>query len=85
MRNFEEMTDSEVEQALAEMSIKYDESPASISDEEVFSDESLLEIATMVHYLERSGVVLEAQSVYSEMYKSAVNELVRRLGELPYI
>lgn len=85
MRNFEEMTDSEVEQALAEMSIKYDESPASISDEEVFSDESLLEIATMVHYLERSGVVPEAQSVYSEMYKSAVNELVRRLGELPYI
>ena len=85
MRNFEEMTDSEVEQALAEMSIKYDESPASISDEEVFSDESLLEIATMVHYLERSGIVPEAQEVYSELYKSAVNELVNRLGELPYI
>jgi hypothetical protein len=85
MRNFEEMTDSEVEQALAEMSIKYDESPASISDEEVFSDESLLEITTMVHYLERSGIVPEAQEVYSELYKSAVNELVNRLGELPYI
>jgi hypothetical protein len=85
MRNFEEMTDLEVEQALAEMSIKYDESPASISDEEVFSDESLLEIATMVHYLERSGIVPEAQAVYSELYKSAVNELVNRLGELPYI
>jgi hypothetical protein len=85
MRNFEEMTDSEVEQALAEMSIKYDESPASISDEKVFSDESLLEIVTIVHYLERSGIVPEAQSVYSELYKSAVNELVSRLGELPYI
>jgi hypothetical protein len=85
MRNLEEMTNSEVEQALAEMSIKFDESPASISDEEVFSDESLLEIATMVHYLQRSGTVPEAEAVYSELYKSAVNELVRRLGELPYI
>lgn len=85
MRNFEEMTDAEVEQALAEVSMTYDSSPSSISDEEIFSDESLLEIAVMVHYLQRSGAVPEAEEVYSELYKSAINELVNRLGELPYI
>lgn len=84
MRNFEEMTDSEVEQALADMSTKFDESPASISDEEVFSDESLIELITMTHYLRRSGVLPYAESVYSELYKTALNELTTRLGELTY-
>jgi hypothetical protein len=85
MKNFEEMEDSEVEQALAEFDIKYNESPASISDEEVFSDESLIEVMTLVHYLQQSGIVPEAEAVYSELYKSATNELVNRLGTLPYI
>lgn len=85
MRNFEEMEDSEVEQALAEFDIKYNESPASISDEEVFSDDSLIEVMTLVHYLQQSGIVPDAEAVYSELYKTATNELVNRLGTLPYI
>jgi hypothetical protein len=84
MRNFEELTDSEVEQALADLSRKFYESPESISDEEKFSDESLLEIITIVHYLRRSGIVPNAEAVYSELYKTALNELTSRLGELPY-
>lgn len=85
MRNLQEMTDSEVEQALAEFDIKYTDSPDSISDEEAFSDESLIEITLMVHYLRESGTVPNSEAIYSELYKSAINELVSRLGELPRI
>lgn len=83
--NIEEMEDSEIERLLAEADLKIAENPKSLVDEDIFPDDSLIKLISMVHYLETSGIVVDAESVYSAMYKPMVTELVRRLGDLPYI
>lgn len=85
MKNIEEYEDSEIEALLAEVDLKLSEKPESVKDESQFSDEDLVDLVTMIHYLTEAGVVEQAESLYSKMYKLMLIELQSRLGELPYI
>jgi hypothetical protein len=84
-KKIEEMEDSEVEREVSLASIRYSENPSGIVDEQIFSDDELIDLITMIHYLVEAKISSSADSVYSELYKASINEIRRRLGDLPYI
>jgi hypothetical protein len=84
-KNIEELEDSEIEAVLAGYDRQLGEEPELISDEKAFTSETLLNIVTMVHYLHRSGIVVDAESVYSKLYKEVLTEITTRVGVLTYI
>ena len=84
-KKIEEMEDSEVEREVSLASIRYSENPSGIVDEQIFSDDELIDLITMIHYLVEAKISPSADSVYSELYKASINEIRRRLGDLPYI
>lgn len=84
-KNIYELEDNEVEPAVSRFSLLLEENPESISDESKFSDADLINVATLIHYLERSEILPNAQEVYSPLYKSVLMELSRRMGNLPYL
>jgi hypothetical protein len=84
MKKIEEMEDTEIEREVAFTAVRYSENPEGIVDEQAFPDEELIDLITMIHYLSRSKPSYTAESVYSELYKASINEIRRRLGDLPY-
>jgi len=84
-KNIYELEDKEIEPIVSRFSLLLEENPQAISDDKQFSDSDLLDVATLIHYLERSKLLPNAQEVYSPLYKSVLSELSRRMGELPYV
>lgn len=84
-KNIYELEDDQIEPIISRFSVLLDEEPDSITDENKFSDSDIMDIPTLIHYLERSEILPNAQGVYSKLYKSVIVEASRRMGELPYI
>jgi hypothetical protein len=84
MKNIEEYEDSEIEALIVETDLKLTENPESVKDEEQFSNDELVDLITMIHYLTEAGIVEQAESLYGNTYKLMLVELQSRLGEIPY-
>jgi hypothetical protein len=83
-KNIEDLTTPEIMTLLADFDEKYVADPQVLLDEEAYPTDDLVDLLTLIYYLEHSGELPEARSHYGQTYKELENEIARRLGEVPY-
>jgi hypothetical protein len=82
-KKIEDLTTPEIMAALSDFDEKYVSNPESLLDEALFPTEDLIDLLTLIHYLERSGAMENARAQFGSTYKELENEISRRLGDVP--
>jgi hypothetical protein len=84
-KNIEDLTVPEMIGIIGGLQDSYVENPQILRDEEAYPTENLVDLLTILFYLERTEEVPEARSLFSGLYKDLENEIAVRLGDIPYI
>ena len=84
-KNIEDLTVPEMVSIISGLQEIYVDNPEILRDEEAYPTEELVDILTILFYLERTEELPEARPLFSELYKDLENEVAVRLEEIPYL
>jgi len=84
-KKIEDLTDSEMMAVISALQESYVANPEILRDEVAYPTDELIDVMTVLFYLERSGQVADATNLFSSLYKDLENEIAVRIGDVPYL